>query len=135
MEETEFRNVDLELESGAALSLLIENLGEKIMVLSHDRIGDVYVATLEHEVGNFALSSDLQMFEADACIRAFLELIHRLPAPARAVWNNCRARIFDIGIAAGDGRNVFVQNLPASMVQAIASVGGAVRFTIYPLKP
>jgi hypothetical protein len=40
--------------------------------------------------------------------------------------------VFDIGITAGTAPSAFIQTVSASTTQAVASVSGAIRVTVYP---
>lgn len=133
MTQAEYLNVDLELESASDRSPLVEHWGEQVFVLFQDRVDETYRLAFETE---FAEPTDPPTTDhtndADDCIREFLSLIAALPAPLRGLWDGCHSRVFDIGVIAGTEPRVFIQMLSTSTLQAMAAVGGTVRFTMYP---
>jgi hypothetical protein len=133
MNEAEYLNVDLELDSEADLSPLAEHLGDSVFVLFNGRVHDVYRLALETSCTDEPeLANRDSSLDADACIREFLTLVAQLPSPLRSLWDGCLSRVFDIGITAGAAPSAFIQTVCETTVHAITSVGGAIRVTIYP---
>lgn len=119
----EFLNVDLELESRRKLDPLIEAFGGRVMVLHKDLRRGYHYAIFEVSA---------QSRGPNATIRAFVKLVERLPAEARALWNAARRRDFDIGIDIGKGRHVPVVALSPDTVRSASGVGASILVTCYP---
>ncbi len=133
MNKAEYLNVDLELDSKADLSPFVEHFGDSVLVLFNGRVGNVHRFAFETSFADEPASPTRDSsLDADTCIRDFLALVAQLPPPLRALWNGCSSRVLDIGITAGTAQSVFIQTVSAATIQAISSVGGTIRVTIYP---
>lgn len=53
----------------------------------------------------------------------------------RAMWDGCIRRVFDIGIRAGALPSGFTQTVSESTLQALSTVRGTTRVTVYPPDP
>jgi hypothetical protein len=87
-----FLNVDLEIESRADLTPLIEELGDDVHVLHHGPVRGVNHAAVEVASGFNG--------EADDTIKMLYVLIRELPPDARAIWDGCCTKVFDVGYEA-----------------------------------
>jgi hypothetical protein len=131
--EAEYLNVDLELDSEADLSALAGHLGGRVFVLFNDRVGDIFRLSLEMSCAEEPASPTRDLtLDADECIRDFLSLITQLPPRFRAIWDSCISRVFDIGIVAGTPPSVCIQTVSENTLQAVSAVRGTIRVTVYP---
>ena len=127
MDETHYRNVDLELESTADLSPLAEYFGERVLVLLNQQVGESYRLALE-TWEHLSLPGER---DADACLQSFLALLAPLPLPLRVLWAGCRSRFFDIGFTAGAAPFSFTQVISTATLAQVAALDASVRLTIY----
>jgi hypothetical protein len=131
MNDTQYRNVDLELESASNLAPLAEYFADRAHVLFSGRVEDSFHLALETLcVG--CTEPLLPTLDADACIQDFIALISQLPPSLRALWDGCSSRVFDVGFDAGTAPMPFRQILTENTLTAVSSVRAAVRITIYP---
>jgi hypothetical protein len=124
---TEFLNVDLDLESKKSLDPLIEELGEKIHVVfngpSEERS---HLAALEIYEGD----DD----DPDSIINAFCKLLEKMSPKAKAAWENCSMRRFDIGFESGVSGHPLCIDLDPETLERVARLSGSIGVTIYPKK-
>ncbi|AKQ64310.1 hypothetical protein A176_001222 [Myxococcus hansupus] len=115
---TTFLNLDLEIRSPHQLSGLVRALAPGAFAL--------------HEEPHFAC---LELSSWPTCVEPalmdFVGLIHALPEGARAAWDGCTQRRFDIGIQAGPEPASCVFKVPDVVVRQLASVGAELAFTVY----
>ncbi len=116
---------DLDLESSEHLSLVVEELGESVIVLHHGSAGRrKYRASFE--VAD--ISGDV-----DATVSLFCSLVESFSEEARAVWNRCSRRVFDIAFESGEQPLSFHRELRADTLQRVAKLGASLVITIYPV--
>jgi hypothetical protein len=128
---TKYLNVDLELESKANLSPLAEYFSERALVLFNGRVGRRHRLVIEIHDAPSRRSSHA----ADQCIQSLIELITPLPVPLRDLWDACTARVFDIGFESGVCPRPYEEHLSEQTITLVASFGGAVRLSLYPVDP
>src|SRR5262245_47215933 len=90
-ESTKFLNVDLDIWANRSLRPLVDALGRRVVVLFVGKEGRRYGAHLE-------LSAALK--DPNRILSRFVEHVHDLPRPARALWNGASVRAFNVGIQA-----------------------------------
>jgi hypothetical protein len=123
-----FLNVDLDIESRGDLSLLVEELGEDVNALHHGQIRG-----LNHlRVSSAGSSCD---GGADEIIAGLCCLVRELPPEARAVWDACCTRVFDIGYDANGPEEAFRSEIRSETIQNVAAIGASIMVTIYPPDP
>jgi len=117
---TVFLNVDLDLEGPANLAPLVRALGP--VDILHQSDAAPFVAHLEiDQVGLDCL----------ATISALLDLVEGLAPDARALWDQCTTRSFNIGIQSGLAPHYSEYALPATLLSRLAAVGADAVVTIY----
>lgn len=115
---TTFLNVDLDLRCAAGLDDLLAALASRAIVL--------------HRTENTAsLEADQDSETLDAAVTRLLDLVAALPPAARAVWDRCEARVFNIGLRAGVSPHAAGFGLTERAVQRLAAVGAGIEITIY----
>ena len=116
---------DLDLESAEPLGLIVEALGEEVVVLHHGTVGrGRYRASFEVA----GLSEDV-----DATVSRFCALIESFLEADKAVWNRCSRRVFDIAFESGEQPLSFHSELRAGTVKRVAALGASIVITIYPV--
>ena len=126
-EQTQFLNVDLDVESSGDLSSLVTALGPVAFTL-HD-----VVNTQGHRV-SFELNGNESM-DAESTIQRFVDAIMALPGDARHCWNNATVRRFSIGIQAGVRPHSFVVGLKLQTLESLVSLASTVEFVVYSATP
>jgi hypothetical protein len=124
---TEFLNVDLDLESKKALDPLLSELGDKVHVVYHGPSEEkTHLAALEVYEGD----DD----DPDSIINEFCKLLEKLSPRAKAVWENCSMRRFDIGFESGVSGHPLCIDLDPKTLKRVADLTASVGVTIYPKK-
>src|SRR5258707_15448585 len=94
-----------------------------MMVMFSARMRGKHVVSMELSDAGLSL---------DQTLRRMVKMISRLSGEPRQLWRRCMKRSFNIGLASGQhGGPAFA--IQSAVVQAIASVGGSVEITVYPL--
>jgi hypothetical protein len=117
-----FLNVDLDIESAQDLTPLIAAMGSESFSISSELVGTIYRTSLE-------LSSGVD--DADAAMVRLIQLVLRLPAVQRKVWDEAAKKSFNIGIKAGTDPHMLEIGLRAETIRSIADVGGSIVITVY----
>lgn len=120
-----FLNVDLEIESHHDLQPIVKDFGDDVRNLYCGEACGHYLATFE--VKNGAAAAD-----ADAVIARFCRLIQSLDRDAKELWDSAFTKVFDIGYASGLEPRSYASELRTDTIEQVASVGAALRVTIYP---
>ena len=123
-DRTHFLNVDLDVFSRTPLDPLVAAFGEKVFVLHVGKWRRRYSA-------HFELHGYSKNPSADVLIKRFVQLVKRLPKPARRLWNKAYAREFNIGIEAVTKSAVFELRLQPETLSDVAAVRGRVVVTVY----
>lgn len=115
---TTFLNVDLDLCCAAGLDDLLAALAPRTIVL--------------HRAENEAvLEADEDDATLDATVARLLDLVEGLPPAARAIWDCCEARVFNIGLRAGVSPHGAGFDLAEPSVQRLAAAGARIKITVY----
>jgi len=120
----QYLNTDLELESATDLKPIVEAFGEDVAVLHHGIIRGNYRASFEIAGSHAGPNGDIKYFVA---------LVDALSPEARALWNACYSRVFDIGYRSGSGTSSYRSELRSNTIQALANLNAVIVVTIYPL--
>jgi len=126
-EQTQFLNVDLDVESAGDLSSLVSALDPVAFAL-HDVVNDE-----GHRV-SFELSGNESM-DAESTIEKFVAAIKALPSDARNCWNNATVRRFSIGIQAGVRPHSFIVGLKVQTLESLVSLASTVEYVVYSAMP
>ncbi len=125
-----FLNVDLDLRAA-----------HDLMPLAAALEGRIFVFPREPDAGGQAIS--FEVIEADwrsptrsvqGILATFCDLVEGLPPEARAVWETCTRRDFNVGFdsAAAGGGQLFEGPISADTLARIARLGATLSFTVYP---
>jgi hypothetical protein len=118
-----YLNTDLLLESAEDLTPIAEAFGDDVVVLHNGRAKGNHLASFEI-AGSHA--------GADEDVKYFVALIEALPPKARALWERCHSRKFDLGYRSGYDTPSYTTELRASTIQAMAPLNASLVITIYP---
>ena len=77
-------------------------------------------------------SEALTSAEADTVLRQLCALVERLPPAARACWDACLQRDFNLGFAGAAGRTPHESRVGTDTLARVAALGGTVTITVYP---
>ncbi|MFI4862007.1 MAG: hypothetical protein ACIAXF_15175 [Phycisphaerales bacterium JB063] len=124
MSDITFMNVDLEVESPNPLDVLIEDLGEDVLVLHNSQARGLHTAAFEVSYGGG---------DAESSLSLFCTLIENLSPKAKAVWDACISRTFDLGYGSGDTPRNFRSIIHPDTVARIAKLNAVLVVTIYPV--
>jgi Protein of unknown function (DUF2442) len=119
----QFINVDLDLKSSAPLSPLLEAWS--------DRASALYTPEKDGRKHWLRLELHSQPTDPERGILEFCRLVRRLRGAARAAWQKASSREFDCGIQAGMERRSAEWVLSRKVIDAIHSVDGHIRVTVY----
>ncbi len=127
-DHSEFLNVDLDVFSRESLAPFVEGLGESFFVLHEGRWGRNYGAILELDMRIFKGKS------ADRLIRRMVDLLNKMPRPARRLWNRAQIKQFNVGIQGGLKPPVFELVVGPDTLRAVAELGARLVVWVYPVK-
>ena len=119
---TRFLNIDLDIVGENNLAPLLDALEPAAYVLNP---GPEPLATLE---------LNEQERSVDDALAVFCAALEALPPDARAVWDACTKRVFNIGIESADEPYASEFNISAANVGRVAGLGAAITVTVYGAK-
>ena len=83
----------------------------------------------------YVICEDGNDTEPEPNISRLLDAIESLSEAARALWQRCSKREFDIGYDCGDDPWSFNQGISNETLRRMAACGAGLRITIYPQRP
>lgn len=125
--EVRYLNTDLEIESEADLSKIVEEFGEDVLVLHHGEIRG-------YQHASFEIAGSTRSTSADDIMNSFCALVEAFSEEAREIWDGCCSRVLDIGYESGTSRQNFHSEIRADTIERVARIGASVLITIYPLR-
>ncbi len=126
MEDIAFLNVDLDLESGEDLSLLIDDFGDSVIVMNNIFEGDIYKVSIE-----------LAGLQGDSgyLFREYFKLLDNMSAQAKCLWDRCSKKKFDLGFQSGAEPMGITENIPLEVISKLSEYGASVAITVYAVCP
>ncbi len=127
--ESEYVNTDFDLKSATSFDVLHRELSSQCCVLHYGKGKD----------GNFHASfesshdGDLTVTGTELDILLIINAIKKLSRVARAEFDACYLREFNIGFNCGDTWG-FVHSIPHKVVAAVLDVGCSLAVTLYPMR-
>lgn len=122
---TYFINVDLDIESKYDISPIIRDFGDKVFILNDE----------PHYEGSHNLSVELNdswcQQDPETLILGYIELIKNFSDDAKDAWNKAHKKAFDLGYECGFQPYSINNELSTDTINAVASVGASVIFTLY----
>jgi hypothetical protein len=119
---THFLNVDLELLAKQDLTALVQAFEPGASAINCIAVENGYFVNLE---------LDIQPSEPEAAIRSFVDLVEKLPPPARVLWDETSKRDLSIGVQAGSTPSSFEVALTPAVLKLAADVGARIVFVVY----
>lgn len=125
MATIEFLNIDMDLESKDDLIPLIEELGEKVVVMNYEK-GCVNKVSLELS-GVFG--------SPDCVVLEYAKIVESLSAKAKSLWEGCSKREIDVGFECegeANGAPVgFTERLSLDSIEKLLRLRITMAITIY----
>jgi hypothetical protein len=115
---TEFLNVNLDLRAPEGLDDLAEAFGASVIVMQRA----THLLSLEM---NQSFSS------VEETLVGWVSLVEKLPPRARALWDQCELRSFNIGIRAGESPHQAGFQMSQRVVSLLAEIGSEIAITVY----
>lgn len=122
MSEITFLTVDLDIESTVDIEPLVREWGDRISVHRLEKVNGLYYGSFETSYSG-----------ENEIISEYVDLVFRLSPAAKAVWDNAEGRVFDFGYESGHSPNNFHSYISADSINKLASIGGSIVITIYPV--
>ncbi|NQX84213.1 MAG: hypothetical protein HRS57_03375 [Mycoplasmataceae bacterium] len=122
MSEIHFLNIDLEIESFIDISPIIEEWGERICVFRNEKVDGIFYGSFETSCSG-----------VEGIIDEYVSLVNGLSQSSRDIWEKAQKRDFDFGYESGTDPNNFHSRIESESVQKLASLGGSIVITIYPV--
>lgn len=129
-DETNFLNVDLDVESAHDLSPLLAALGDEVLDLEERRHGAPPINQLHLELGGRLVMPK----NAEHAVQGFVRLLKGLPPVARKAWKTATRRDLNIGIKAGVTPEFFETAIGPETLADVATLGARIVLTIYAAK-
>jgi hypothetical protein len=124
MAAPQFLNLDVVLKSNSNLDALVEHLGERVFVISHQEHERQFILVLE--------LADEQRHDAQSCTQQFLMIIDALPDTAINLWKACTSRTFSYGFESGEDRPALNTTISVDVLRQIAGIDADIAITVYP---
>ena len=120
MGQTQFLNIDLDIESSTDVHLIIEEFGDRVSVMRSEEQSGIHYASFETGKS-----------EINEIVEEYVSLVNGLSSKARAIWDNCAKRLFDIGYESGQAPHSFHSRLSEKSIRLLSSINASVDVTIY----
>lgn len=124
-QHTCFLNVDLDIESKYDISPIVKDFGDKVFILNDE---PYYEGSHNLSV---ELTDSLCQQDPEGLILDYIELIKNFSDDAKDAWNRAHKKSFDLGYECGFQPYSINNELSNSTINAVASVGASVIFTLY----
>jgi hypothetical protein len=124
MEQVEFLNIDLDLESNSDLSPIIQEFGDNLIVMNNKKEKGLHKVSFELA----GLNGD-----PDYLFEKYFKLIDGLSEGGKGLWDGCNKKVFDLGFESGENSGGLQAELPQSIVNKLASLSATIAITVYGL--
>ena len=125
MEKIKFLNVDLDLYADSGLKKLLKAFGSSVILLNDQ--GTVHQTTKEF----LCVEAAKQPKSIDHAIAIYYGLVRKLPKKARAIWDGCESRIFNIGIQSANKPHSKEFRISEKALKQLLAMQGEAVITIY----
>ncbi len=116
---TEFLNIDLDLHVESGIEELLRYFGSSVIILTRTP----HTASLEL---NSSTNASLEEVMA-----GLAELVKSLTPQAKAIWERCDLRCFNVGIQAGKEPYAESFTISSKTLSLLASIQAELTFTVY----
>jgi hypothetical protein len=138
-EVTSYRTTDLELDSAADLTALAAALEARGLDVGHRALWiddtEWFRIAEPQWFWRFQAGGEGPYNDPEAEIAALLAAVEALDPPARAAWDGCSQRVFDLAYDCGTRPFSVRHDLSAGTLGRLAAAGGLLRITLYALDP
>jgi hypothetical protein len=124
---TRFLNADLEIFSESPLQPLVDEVGDRAMLLHAGLFSDEFPY-----MASFEIDHDPETKSPDALILAFCDLVSSFSPESRVLWDGALNRVIDLGYEVPPGCERIQDSVPSSTLLALAGLGISLAWTIYP---
>ncbi len=121
-----YRDTDLDVVCDFDPAILVEELDAGVNV-AHVHHGDDGL--------HYILCEDVSNTKPEFNIVRLLDVVDKLSESAKNIWNRCSKREFNIGYDCGNEPREFNQHISNPTLRRIVDCGGALRITLYPIRP
>jgi hypothetical protein len=123
--ETQFLNVDLDIEAPFDLAPLVATLGDRVFELYTGPARTGFETHLE------LAGESSQPGSAEVAIRDFVRLLSQLAPEAKPLRDGATRRAFNVGIQGGSSPHAFELTLDRDVLAAVADLGARIVITVY----
>jgi len=122
MTSTQFLNIDLDLESEDDLTIIVDEFGDNVIVLSNEKNFGLHKLSFElaGEIGN-----------SEYLLTQYFSLICSLSSKAREIWDRCLKREFDLGFECGHGPIDIQEKISNSLIIELSELNVSITVTVY----
>lgn len=128
--EIRFLNLDIVIHSQEDLTLLNNELKDRVLILHNGLIegenGEYYLLSFEADLDTDILNAS-EVLTLNLC-----KIINNLSPSSRRLWNQCDRKVFDYGYESGLQPSSFSTELSSKAIAQIASLEASIVTTIYP---
>ncbi len=128
--EIRFLNLDIVIHSQEDLTLLNNELKDRVLILHNGLIegenGEYYLLSFEAD-----LDTDIPNASESLTLN-LCKIINNLSPRSGQIWNQCDRKVFDYGYESGLQPSSFSNELSSKAIAQIASLEASIATTIYP---
>ncbi|MCI5116605.1 MAG: hypothetical protein D3913_01295 [Candidatus Electrothrix sp. LOE1_4_5] len=126
MEKVYYLNTDLDLLSSKDLAPIAQAFESEAYCLYCGEAGQ----------GHFRASFEMKELvnSPDVVMQHFCFLAESLEGEARALWDGCFKKVFDIGYEGGVDHASYTDELRVETLKQVAELGACIRVTVYPME-
>jgi hypothetical protein len=122
-----FLNADLDIFSDQDLQLLIDEIGDRAVLLH----GGPFIDDLPF-VARYEIDHDPDTKTPESLILAFCELVEGLSPASRAIWDSARERVIDLGYEVWRSRDRTADRVSSCILSRTAALSIDLAWTFYP---
>ncbi len=122
MEEVEFLNIDMDLESNYGLNLLVSEIEDKVIFTRND------VEDIVHHI-SCELAGDVG--SPEYLLNNYLDILDSVSSEARKEFMNCSRIVFDIGYQGGHEPRQVRSTISPKLVQRLSKINAEIAITVY----
>jgi hypothetical protein len=121
-----FLNADLEIFSQLPLQPLMDEIGDRAMMLYGGPFSEEFPYMASYEIDN-----DPETKSPETLIQAFCELISSFSPASRLLWDGAQKRVIDLGYEVKPGCDYIQDSIPSASLQAMARLEITLAWTFY----
>jgi hypothetical protein len=122
-----FLNADLDIFSDQDLQLLIDEIGDRALLLH----GGPFIEDLPF-VARYEIDDGSETKTPASLILAFYELVEGLSPSSHALWDSARERVIDLGYEVWTARDRSADRVSSCALNRMAALGIHLAWSFYP---